>query len=243
MQTRELDASLDAKLGVEIGERLVEEKRQRFSNDRPAERDALALATRELRGFPIEQSVETQRSGDRAHALVDNRGSLFPYGQSETEVLANRHVRVERVILEDHRDVTLLRRQVGDVPVVDPDDAIGYALESGHHPEHGRFAAARWTDEDEELAIGDLEAEVAGSRISVRVNFIYVLETDTSHRILAKAENAARTIGCSPLAPVQLQLIHPFTAPAVSPCTILRWNTSTIDATGSVATTAAATIS
>src|SRR5206468_9104996 len=122
-----------------------------------------------------------ERSGDRSHALIDNRGSLFPYGQSETEVLANRHVRVERVVLEDHRDVTLLRRKIGHVAVANPDDAIGYALEPGHHSEHGGFPASRRADENEELAVGDLQAEIAGSRIPVRVNLIYVLETDTSH--------------------------------------------------------------
>jgi hypothetical protein len=38
----------------------------------------------------------------------------LPHAQAELEVLADRHVRVERVALEDHRDVALARRDAVD---------------------------------------------------------------------------------------------------------------------------------
>ena len=55
----------------------------------------------------------------------------------------------------------------------------------------------------------------------------------------------AMTIAAPPLhpAPAPAATPYPFTAPAVSPCTIRRWKMSTIAATGTVATTAAARIS
>ena len=43
--------------------------------------------------------------------------------QAELEVLAHRHVRIERVALEDHRDVAVLRRHVVDHAVADRDRA------------------------------------------------------------------------------------------------------------------------
>ena len=46
MKPRDLAPHLHAQLGVEIGQRLVEEKHLRLSDDRPAERDALALRRR-----------------------------------------------------------------------------------------------------------------------------------------------------------------------------------------------------
>ena len=48
VQLLELDAHLDAQLGVEVGQRLVEQEHLRMAHDGAAERDALALAAGEL---------------------------------------------------------------------------------------------------------------------------------------------------------------------------------------------------
>ena len=53
-----------------------------------------------------------------------------PRLQPVAEVLAHGHVRVERVGLEDHRDVAAARREVGDVAVADRDLAAGHLLEA-----------------------------------------------------------------------------------------------------------------
>ena len=68
-------------------------------------------------------------------------------------------MRVQRVVLEHHRDVAVLRRDVGDVAIADEDAAGVDLFEAGQHAEGGRLAAAGRTDEDEELAVGDLEVE------------------------------------------------------------------------------------
>jgi len=59
---------------------------------------------------------------------------LFPDGEAEAEVVSHRHVRIERVVLEDHRDVALLGRKVRDVALANPNDAIAHSLEPGHQP-------------------------------------------------------------------------------------------------------------
>jgi hypothetical protein len=53
--------------------------------------------------------------------------------QREGHVVAHRHVRVERVVLEHHRDVALLGRHVVDHAVADADLARGDLLEAGDH--------------------------------------------------------------------------------------------------------------
>ncbi len=45
MQPRQLDPHLHAQLRVEVAERLVEQEHLRMSDDGPADRDALPLAT------------------------------------------------------------------------------------------------------------------------------------------------------------------------------------------------------
>ena len=54
LELRELRAHLDAELGVEVGERLVEEEHRRLANDRATHRHSLALPARELPRLAVE---------------------------------------------------------------------------------------------------------------------------------------------------------------------------------------------
>jgi len=78
----------------------------------------------------------------------------------EREVVVHGHVRVERVALEDHRDVAILRRQVVDDPIADADLAAADLLEAGEHAQGGGLAAAGGADEHHQLPVPDLEVEV-----------------------------------------------------------------------------------
>ena len=91
------------------------------------------------------------------------------------------------------------------------DAAAGRRLETGDDPERGALSAARRTDEHHELAVGDLKIEIAGRDMSVGIGLPDSFESHGCHG-------------------------YPFTAPAVSPWTIRRWNASTSSATGAVAT-------
>jgi hypothetical protein len=100
-----------------------------------------------------------------ASRFEDLRGALHaglglglrraPQAQREAHILRHRHMRIERVILEDHGDVAVFRRDVIDDAVGDADLAGGHVLEAGDHPEQGRLPAAGRPDEDHEFAIGD----------------------------------------------------------------------------------------
>jgi hypothetical protein len=90
-------------------------------------------------------------------------------------------VRVQSVVLEDHRDVTVLGRQVVDDVASDPDLSGRDFLETGHHAEGARLAAARRADEDDELAVTDLEVEVDDGARPVGVGLVELLEKDFGH--------------------------------------------------------------
>ncbi len=160
---------------------------------------------------PSARAASSTRSVDRVP-----RGA--PHPEPEAEVLPHRHVGVERVGLEDHRDVALLRRERGHVPIADQDRGppVG-RLQPGDHSERGALAAAGRSHQHHEFAVVDLEIESLGGHVPVGVGLLDAFETNRCHG-------------------------YPFTAPAVSPCTIRRWNASTSSVTGAVATTAAARI-
>ena len=64
----DLGAHVDAQLGIEVAERLVEQEEQGIAHQRAAHRDALALAARELRRLALEQPVDLQQAATRATA-------------------------------------------------------------------------------------------------------------------------------------------------------------------------------
>ena len=82
----------------------------------------------------------------------------FAQLQREGHVLAHRHVRVERVVLEHHGDVAVLRRHVVHHAAADRDLAAGDVLEPGDHAQQRRLAAAGRADQHDELAVRDVDA-------------------------------------------------------------------------------------
>ena len=160
MEPGDLGARLDAQLRVEVGQRLVHEEDGRLAHDRAAERDALALAAGQLLRLAVEELAELGRLGRLVDAALDLGLGELAQLQAEGEVVADRHVRVERVALEDHRDVAVLGGDVVHDAIADLERARGDFLEPGDHPQGGRLAAARGADQDHELAVLDLEVHV-----------------------------------------------------------------------------------
>ena len=134
VQALDLGAHVDAQLGVQVGQRLVEQEALRIAHDGAPQRDALALAARQRARLAVEQALDAQDAGGALHALVDVRARELAHLQRERHVLAHRHVRVQRVALEHHRDVAVLGRNVVDQLVADVDLAGGRLLKAGDHP-------------------------------------------------------------------------------------------------------------
>src|SRR5207244_4163125 len=100
---------------VKLGRRRV-----RLEHAVTHERDAVLLATGELRGSAIEHCVDLDERGGLAHAplalfLAHGTAKL----EREADVLGDRHVRVQRVALEDHADPAFLWEEVIDTPVAE----------------------------------------------------------------------------------------------------------------------------
>ena len=106
----ELDLHLLAELEVERPERLVEEQDARSIDERACERDPLPLAARQLARLAPLVALEAhhpQRVGDAGEAF---RLGDLPDDQPVGDVVTDRHVREERVVLEDRVDVAVERR-------------------------------------------------------------------------------------------------------------------------------------
>ena len=147
-------------LASRLRQRLVHAEHRRVAHDRPGEGDALALAAAELAGLAVEQAVEAERRG-RHLGLRGPLGAADAADlERELDVRLHGLVRVQRVALEDHRHVALLRRDVVDPPVADVHVAARRVLQAGDHPQQRALAAARRPEEDHELVVGDVERHV-----------------------------------------------------------------------------------
>lgn len=94
------------------------------------------------------------------HPCIDVRLGGAGDLQSEGDVVLDVHVREQRIGLEDHADVALVRLQCALVRAVDDDLAVGGRLEAGDHAKDCRLAAARRAEEGDELTLLDNHVKV-----------------------------------------------------------------------------------
>ncbi len=183
---------LHPQLGVEVRQGLVEQEHLRVAHDSAAHGDALALAAGKSLRLAFEQLRDIEDAGGFVDTLLDISLREPLEAQSEGHILRHRHVRIERIVLEHHGDVAVLRRDVVDDVPADQDLATGNVLESGDHSQCGRLAAAGRAYQNNEFLVGDLEVDAA-HRFDLIVLLQNLAQTDIGHAD------------------------QPFVAPAVSP--------------------------
>ena len=164
VQGLDLRAHGDAQLGIEVGERLVEEEDLRIAHDGASHGDALALAARELARIAVEKLAQAEDLGGAVDAGLDLGLGRPLQLEREGHVVGDRHMRVERIVLEHHRDVALLGRNVVHDLRADAKLAAGHAFQSRDHAQEGGFAAAGRPDQDHELAVLDLDGDTVNDR-------------------------------------------------------------------------------
>ncbi|MEY9720367.1 hypothetical protein ABIA22_002857 [Sinorhizobium fredii] len=176
----DLDAGGDAQRRVEVGQRLVEEEDLWVAADRPADRDTLALSAGERLRKAVEILGKLEHLCGRANAAVDLLLRFLGDPHAERHVVVDGHMRVERIGLEHHGDAALRWRHLVDPLAVDEHVAAGDLLQPGDHPEQRRLPAAGRPDEDDELALLDVEIDAVND-IDRPVGLADVFKQQTGH--------------------------------------------------------------
>ena len=135
---------------------------------------------RELGGMALEELLEPEELRRLAHPFLDAAPGRAAHAKRETEVLAHRHVRVQRIALEHHRHVAVARRHVVHPAAADQDFAFGDALEAGHHAQERRLAGARRPHQHHELAVGDVQIDAVQHRVLAEA-LGYRAQADRAH--------------------------------------------------------------
>ena len=104
-------------------------------------------------------SFDAEHSCSFGHLHRNFRLWHFTHLERECHVFEDRHVWIERIVLKDHRYIAVLWFERDHAFAIDPDVAAVELLEAGEHPERRRLAAAARAEQDEELAVGDVEGQ------------------------------------------------------------------------------------
>src|SRR5258708_24428503 len=126
--------------------------------------------------------VDVQNLRRIAHGGIDLRLVGAGEFQAERHVVVQRHVRIQRVRLEHHRDAAFGGRYVVHARAVDGQIAAADVLEAGDHPHQRRFTATARTHEHDEFAVQDVEVDVAHYFVVV-VGFSDVAQSYACHDV------------------------------------------------------------
>ena len=193
-----------AQLGIQVGQRLVEQKQLWLTGEGAAHRHPLALAAAELGGATVEQMFDLQHGGDLADALLALGLGDFSHFQRKTDVVGHAHRGVERVALKDHRNVALGGGHANDVALTDAYRPFGGFFQARDDVQQRAFATARRPDQNQKFARGHVNVDA--------------LEHFDLFVALAKGFAYALNVQCRCHDVCSFE-IQPLTAPAVSPLT------------------------
>ena len=129
-------------------------------DDGPPDRDALPLAAGHLTRLLVELLFDFEDSGGLRDARLDLCFRHAGVAQAERHVLAHGHVRVERIMLENHRHAALAWRELIDPLPFEADLAAVERLEAGDDAKKRRFPASGRAEESDELASLHIERDV-----------------------------------------------------------------------------------
>ena len=155
----DLSTHLVTQLGVEVGERLVHQHDLRVTNDGTTDGDTLSLTTGQSLGLTLEVLGDVKDFGRFTDLLVDDILRLLAKLQGEGHVVVHGHVGVQSVVLEDHGDIAVFRRDVVHELAVNDQLTAADLFKAGDHTKRGGLAAAGRSDQNDEFLVGDVQVE------------------------------------------------------------------------------------
>ena len=153
-------AHLVPELCIQIGKRLIHQEHLRVTHNGAPDRNALPLAARKRFRLAIQILGDIQNFCRLAHFFVDDFLFFLAQLKRERHVFINRHVRIKCVILEHHRDVAVLWRNIIYQLIANVKFAAADFLKAGHHAQRRRLSAARRTHKHNELLVRNLQVEL-----------------------------------------------------------------------------------
>ena len=160
LELRQLKAHGLAQFGIERRQRLVEQEHLRLLHQRARERNALALAARQLVGHARGQMTELDEIERLLHAPVALGLRHAVDLEAVGDIVGDRHMRKHGIGLKHHVHGAFVGRNLGHVLAVDQHVTLGRHFEAGEHAQQRGLAATGRSEQRKELAGRDVEADI-----------------------------------------------------------------------------------
>ena len=156
----ELHLHLDPQLEVEGAERFVEKQDLWLIDDRPSQRDPLSLTAGQLVGTAVAKTGQAHHGESLRHSAAALLTGQVSDLEAVLDVGGHRHMRKERVILENGVRRPGVRRHRRHILSAEFDPAGIGTLETGDQPQQRRLTRTGWSQQREEFAFADREADI-----------------------------------------------------------------------------------
>jgi hypothetical protein len=149
-------------LGVKVTQGLVHQKYVGLPNECAPKRRALTLAVTKRLNGTLKQMIDLHHLGVTPYSLLHLTGrcTVFRAPERKSHILEHGHLRVERVALENHRYIPVGRLEAIDLSSTDPDATTVWRHDPGYQVKCRGFPGAGWTENGDELLIGDVQRDI-----------------------------------------------------------------------------------
>ena len=146
LDAADLLTRLQAETGVQIRERLVQKKDTGTLDQGAGDRHTLLLTAGKLARLALHELIDLNDLGSlegfRFHFLLGQLVLSLQIAQREHDILLDRQVRIQRVILEDQAYAPALGREVRHIRLAEENLSVRRFLQSADQIQRGALAAA-----------------------------------------------------------------------------------------------------
>ena len=157
MKFLQLTPHVIAQLRIEVAEWFIEQETGWLTNQRSAEGHPLLLSTTHLRRPAVQELLDAQLTRRGLDAFITHGSRHLSQLESELHVGPCGLVGIQRVVLEDHRDVPILGGNLVHDTITDANRPGGQVFKTRHHSQQGGLATSRRTHQNHELTIPDVQ--------------------------------------------------------------------------------------
>ncbi len=189
MEALQLRPHVDTELGVQVGQRLIQQQQLGTGGHSAGDGHTLLLAAGQLGGIAVLVHVNTHHPQGVHDPAVDLRLVHFLDLQAESDVVVDRHVGPQGVGLEHQVQSALAGLgvigiiRVDHLHAVNGHDAVLRLFQTGDHAKGGGLAAAGGPQQGHEVAVLNGEVDVPQDVVGT-VKFINVLQFNAAHIVL-----------------------------------------------------------
>ena len=97
----------NSELGVQVGQGFIEKKHLWIPDNGSTKGHPLTLTAGQLSRLAVEQLVDTKKIGCLFDRPVDFSFGNLAHFQTETHIVINRHLGIQRVILKNHGNIAI----------------------------------------------------------------------------------------------------------------------------------------